>query len=393
MTNQTKPISFTDTEKAYAHLSNKKLLKIYRVYKLLSNKFFVNVGTVLVKIANAIYFPLKPFVKNNFYNTFCGGESLRDCTPTINLLQQRGVNIDLNYSVETKHSEKEFDKTFSKLKGAIEFASRKSNVNVICCKPTGLGKHEIIEKFQKEGKLSKNEQAEFIEMTKRMDNLCSLAKENDIKIYWDAEESWVQKEIDNLVNALMKKYNKEKAVVFNTYQMYRVDKLGDLKNNIQQAKEQGYYFGVKMVRGAYVDKENDWAKEHGVPTVIQKSKQDTDNDFNAAISLCLDNIENLSLCIASHNEQSNFFAAQLMTAKNIVPNHPNIEFSQLYGMGDFITFNLAENGYNASKYLPFGPVREVIPYLIRRADENKSVNGQTGRELEMLTKEKKRRQL
>lgn len=393
MTSPNNPFSFNDTEKAYAHLSNNKLLKKYRVYKLLSNKFFVNTGTILVKFANAIYFPLKPFVKNNFYDVFCGGESLKECLPTINLLQQRNVNVDLNYSVETKHSEKEFEKTYRKLKGAIEFASRKSNVNVVCCKPTGLGKHEIIEKFQKEGKLSKKEQFEFLEMTKRMDNLCAIAKENDVKIYWDAEESWVQKEIDNLVNALMKKYNKEKAVVFNTFQMYRIDKLDDLKNSIKEAKEQGFYLGVKMVRGAYVEKENNWAKEQGVPTVIQKNKQNTDNDFNTGIALCLDNIEHISLCIASHNEQSNMLATQLMKEKNIVANHPNIEFSQLYGMGDFITFNLAENGYNTAKYLPFGPVKEVIPYLIRRADENKSVDGQTGRELEMLTKEKKRRKL
>lgn len=393
MQNQTDQLSFTNTQTAYAHLSNSKLLQKYRVYRLLSNKLFVTIGTTMVKIANAIYFPLKPFVKNNFFATFCGGETLKDCMPTINLLQQRNVNIDLNYAVETKHTEKDFDKTFSKLKGAIEFASRKSNVNVVCCKVTGLGKHETIQKLQKEGNLNRREQLQFIEMTKKMDKLCALAQEHNVKIYWDAEESWVQKEIDVLVNALMKKYNKEQVIVFNTFQMYRNNKLEDLKSSIKIAKELGYFFGVKMVRGAYVEKENNWAKEHGVPSAIHKNKQATDSDFDAGVAFCLDNIDNVSLCIASHNEQSNLLATKLMAEKNIVNNHPNIEFSQLYGMGDFISFNLAEKNYNAAKYLPYGPIKEVLPYLIRRADENTSVNGQTGRELEMLTLEKKRRKI
>lgn len=386
-------ISFSNTEIAFSHYSNRNLRKAYSVYQLIGNSFLTNIGTTLTKIALFIHFPIKPFVKPVIFNQFCGGESLKECMPTINLLEQRKVHVNLNYSVEIKHSEKDFEKTLCKTKGAIEFASRKRAISIICCKVTSLGYADILEKKQFRKELSAKEEVAFDKMKARMEEICMYAHKYDVGIFWDAEESWIQDEIDLLVDEFMAKYNTEKALIFNTFQLYRVDKLDYLEASIAQAKKKGFILGAKLVRGAYIEKENEWAEENDAVSVIHQTKKEVDKDFNLAIKMCIENLSSVGVCIASHNEQSNLYATQLMEQHQIEPSHQNLTFSQLYGMGDFITFNLSENGYNANKYLPYGPVKEVIPYLIRRAQENSSVDGQMSRELNMLKKEMTRRSI
>lgn len=384
-------VSFNDTDTAYAHYSNQRLKKVYGVFQLIGNSLLTRVGTTLTQIALAVRFPIKPFVKPIIFDQFCGGESLKECLPAINLLQQRKVDVSLNYGVEIKNAEKDFERTLCKAKGAIEFASRKQNVKVVCVKVSSIGYFNVLEKRQAGKALSKSQEKAYDRMVHRMHEICAYACEHHVEVYWDAEESWVQDEIDALVDMFMAEFNTERAIVFNTFQLYRWDKLDYLRNSIELAKEKGYMLGAKLVRGAYIEKENEWAIENGVKSVIHDGKLPVDKDYNEGIQLCLQNINHVSVCIASHNEDSNIIATELMEDLSIPANHPNVTFSQLYGMGDFITFNLAAKGYNASKYLPYGPVREVIPYLIRRAQENSSVDGQTSRELTMLEREIKRR--
>lgn len=391
MESKPKKITFSNTDIAYAHYSNRKLKKAFGVYQLVGNNILTNIGTTLTKIALAIRFPIKPFVKPIIFEQFCGGENLKECIPTINLLQQRKVDVSLNYGVEIKKSERDFEFTLGKTKGAIEFASRKKNVKVVCCKVSSIGYFEILEDKQAGEELSEKDQQSYNRMRHRMHEICEYAHEHDVSVYWDAEESWIQDEIDKLVDQFMAEFNRERAIVFNTFQLYRHDKLEYLEESIALAKEKGYILGAKLVRGAYIEKENEWAEDNDTKSVIHSSKKGVDKDFNKAMKICLHHVEHVAVCIASHNEQSNLLAAKIMGELNIRPNHPNVAFSQLYGMGDFITFNLANHGFNAVKYLPYGPVREVIPYLIRRAQENSSVDGQMSRELTMLKKEIKRR--
>lgn len=393
MESKPKKISFSNTEVAYAHYSNRKLKKAYGVYQLIGNSFLTNIGTTLTKIALAIRFPIKPFVKPIIFEQFCGGESLKECMPTINLLEQRKVDVSLNYGVEIKHSEKDFEKTLCKTIGAIEFAGRKRNITVICCKVSSIGYFDILEKRQKGEPLKPKEEVAHDKLRQRFDDICSSAFKHDVCVYWDAEESWVQDEIDLLVDEAMLKYNKKKAIIYNTFQLYRSDKLEYLKDSIAFARENGYVLGAKLVRGAYIEKENEWAKENGVPSAIHSNKKAVDKDYNKGMKVCFKNLDAVAVCIATHNEQSNILAMDLMHEAEVQPSHSNVCFSQLFGMGDFISFNMAEARYNVSKYLPYGPVKEVIPYLMRRAQENSSVDGQMSRELSMLKKEIERRGL
>ena len=386
-------LSFSNTKIAYAHLSNSALYKSTKIFTLLSKPFFVKVGTMLTNIALRLHFPIKPFVKPLIFKQFCGGENIKECMPVINLLEQRNVFANMHYGVEIQNNEKSFADAFCKNKGTIESAGRKKNINVVCCKVTGFGDHHLLMKIQDKKELTKKEKEEFELLRTRMHQLGNLAKELDVAIYWDAEESWIQDVIDSLVNELMEVNNKVKAIIFNTYQLYRIDKLEDLKENIAIAKEKNYILGAKIVRGAYIEKENEWAEENEIGSMVHSNKHDVDADYDAAVEFCLNNLNHVSICIATHNELSCSKAAKLIQEKGIVANNPHIAFSQLYGMGDFITFNLADKGFNANKYLPYGPIKEVIPYLIRRAQENSSVEGQTSRELEMLRKEVERRKL
>lgn len=390
MKKQTK-LSFNNTKIAYAHLSNSSLQRALRIFTLLSKPFLVKTGTLLTKIALTIHFPIRPFVKPLVFKQFCGGENIKECIPVINLLEQKKVFANLHYGVEIQSGEKSFEETFCKNKGTIESAGRKKNINVVCLKVTGFGDHHLLMKIQEKEKLTKKELAEYELIKSRMNELGALAKELEVSIYWDAEESWIQDVIDFLVIEQMKVHNTHSAVIFNTYQLYRNDKLENLENDIALAKELGFILGAKVVRGAYMEKENEWALKNGTKSKVHSNKEAVDADYDKAIEICLNNLDKASICIATHNEESCEKAAHLIQNSDIVANHPHVAFSQLYGMGDFITFNLADQGFNASKYLPYGPIKEVIPYLIRRAQENSSVEGQTNRELEMLKIEIERR--
>lgn len=387
--NQT--LSFDNTEVAFRHYSDGQLKKSYRIFKLLGYELLNDFGVTLTQFALAMHLPISPIVKPLIYTVFCGGETLEETKKTASLLYDRNMKVFLNYGVEAISSLDGIEHTLKVNLEALKFTSQNDGVIGVPCKPSSFGKYELLRKKQAGIAFSTEEQNQFDEMLARMDLMCQTASENNAKMYWDSEETWVQEAINDIVDNLMEKYNKEQPIVYNTYQMYINYKLDFLEKSITRAREKGYFLGAKIVRGAYMEKERETAEKEGRKDPIHKNKAATDKDYDAAIALCIENIDSTSVCIASHNEESNLLAANLMEEKGLDRNHKRITFSQLFGMGDHISFNLAENGYNATKYLPYGPVKEVIPYLIRRADENSSVDGQMGRELSMLKKEMVRR--
>lgn len=386
-------LSFQDTQTAFAHYSDKSLKRAYRVYKLIGNNLLNSIGSGLAKFAIAINFPIKPFVKPLVFKQFCGGETIDECATTISLLKQRKVKCSLNYGVELKNTKEDFDRTLAKNKSIISFASKNNYVSSISCKVSGFGHHEIMEKVQLGEDLTTDEQDKYMRMVDRLHELCLFAYENGTQVYIDAEESWVQNVIDNIVDELMEFYNKDGVIVFNTFQMYRHDRFEFLEKSIEKARAKGFMVGAKLVRGAYMEKERLKAEKEGYPSPIHPDKDSTDLAFNAAIELCIKNIDVVSTCIASHNEYSCLLTTKIMEQNNIPKDHQHIRFSQLYGMGEHLTFNLAEHGFNANKYTPMGPVQDVIPYLIRRAEENTSIDGQLSRELSVVKSEIKRRGL
>ena len=391
MKTSAKNLSFKNTEIAFRHYSDSQLKKAYRIFNLLGNDLLNDLGISLTQFALAMNLPISPIVKPLIYTSFCGGETLEECKLTAKKLAERNVFVSLNYGVEAQHDTKGLEHTSNVNIEAIRFAGKNETVKVISSKPSAFGLYELLEKKQKEDAFTKKEQSQFDNLLSRMDEICKIAAENDTKIYWDSEETWVQEAINDIVDDLMEKYNKEKVVVYNTFQMYIHYKMDYLKKSIARAKEKGYLLGAKVVRGAYMEKEREIAENEGRKSPIHKDKKATDKDYNAAITFCLNNVDTVSTCVATHNEKSNKKAIKLIEELNIAKNHQHVWFYQLYGMGDHITFNLAEYGVNAGKYLPFGPVKKVIPYLIRRAEENSSMDGQMGRELSMLKKERKRR--
>lgn len=391
MNKTAKELSFKNTEIAFRHYSNSQLSKAYKIFKLLGNDLLNDIGISLTQFALAINLPISPIVKPLIFTSFCGGETLEECKLTAKKLAKRNVSVSLNYGVEAQHDTKGLKHTTEVNINAIEFAGKNKTIKVISSKPSAFGIYELLEKKQKKEKFSDTEQKQFDDLLEKMDLICKVAYENNVKIYWDSEETWVQEAINEIVDNLMEKYNKGKVIVYNTFQMYIHYKMDYLKKSIARAKEKGYLLGAKVVRGAYMEKERELAKEENRPSPIHKTKTLTDKDYNKAIKLCFKNIDTVSTCVASHNEKSNKKAVKLIEELNIQKNHRHVWFYQLYGMGDHITFNLAEFGVNAGKYLPFGPVKKVIPYLIRRAEENSSMDGQMGRELGMLKNEKNRR--
>lgn len=387
--NQT--LAFDNTEVAFRHYTDGQVKKSYRIFKLLGYELLNDFGVTLTEFALAMHLPITPIVKPLIYTIFCGGETLEETKKVASLLHDRNMKVFLNYGVEAISNLKGIEHTLTVNLEALKFSRDNDGVIGVPCKPSSFGKYELLRKKQAGIAFTEEEQKEFEDMLGRMDLMCQTASENNAKMYWDSEETWVQEAINDIVDSLMEKYNKERPVVYNTYQMYVHYKLDFLEKSIARAKEKGYFLGAKVVRGAYMEKERETAEKEGRQDPIHKNKAATDKDYDAAIALCIENIDVASVCVASHNEESNLLATRLMEEKGLDRNHNHINFSQLFGMGDHISFNLAENGYNATKYLPYGPVKEVIPYLIRRADENSSVDGQMGRELSMLKKEIVRR--
>ncbi len=382
---------FEDTKTAYSNKSDGDLQKAKVLFQLMGNNSLVNLGSSLATFALSIHLPVSSLFKWTVYSHFCGGETFRECKKTIQILERSKVGVLLNYGVELKETEEDFDKTIAKNIEALEFGSENKSVKALCIKLTGMGRFYLFEKIQLEEKLSVTEKKEFIKVKRRFEKLCEVAAKNEVPLYVDAEESWIQNPLDEMVEEMMAKYNRTSCIVFNTFQMYRCDRLDYLKQQIEKAKAGNYLLGAKLVRGAYMEKERERAEEMSYPSPIHKNKKAVDEDFDESVNICLDNLEHLFVCVASQSEESNLLAVQLVDKKKLERNSERIIFSQLYGMGDNITFNLAKLGFNATKYLPYGPVKDVIPYLIRRANENTSVAGQMGRELSLLKKEILRR--
>lgn len=332
-------------------------------------------------------------VRKTIFWQFCGGTTLLDSQDTINRLYKNGVYSVLDYGAEGKETEEEFNKTMVEIIRAIEFASQNEAVPVVSVKITGLARFDLLDRVSNAANLTQQERKEYKNALKRIDSICHNAASKGISVFIDAEESWIQPAIDHLTNLMMKRYNQERVVVYNTFQLYRKDRLQYLMSSYDQSRKDGYLLGAKLVRGAYMEKERNRAAEKGYPTPIHANKQATDHDFNLAIRFCLDHFEHIALCNATHNLESNYLMARLIEEKKLPKNHPHLNFCQLYGMSDNITFNLAKAGYNVAKYVVYGPVKTVIPYLIRRTQENTSVTGEMSRELALITAEMKRRGL
>ncbi len=387
-------INFSNTEIAFKNKSDQELKKAYQLFKMMNKSWFVNLGSKLGTLAVKWNLPFsKAIVKNTIFEQFCGGTTLLNSQPTIDKLAQYNVVSLLDYGAEGKTTEDAYNRTMNENIKALEFASTNPSIPVVTTKITGLARFELLEKISAGEPLSVEEEQEYSIVLKRIDALCASASQNNTSIFIDAEETWIQDAIDSITNLMMSRYNKEKVSVFNTFQMYRHDRLAFLKKSYEEANKQGYLLGAKLVRGAYMEKERARAAEMGYDSPINPTKQATDEQFNQGVRFCVDHYETIALCNATHNLESSALLASLIQDKNLPKDHPHLNFCQLYGMSDNLTFNLAAEGFNVGKYVVYGQVEEVVPYLVRRAQENASVTGDMSRELELYSEEIKRRSI
>ncbi|MBG6129792.1 proline dehydrogenase [Aquimarina sp. EL_43] len=384
---------FDNTETAFSLKSDSELERAYFLFKMISNEPLVRIGTAVTNFAIKAHLPVQGLIRATVFDHFCGGVSEEDCLSVVDKMYDKRVCSVLDYSVEGKEEEAQFDAVLEKTMKLLEFADQKDAMPFGVFKPTGFGRFLVWQKKTEGTPLNAEEEKEWERIEERFDMVCKKAYDCDVALLIDGEESWMQDAADELVAKMMRKYNKEKAIVYNTLQLYRHDRLEYLQKLHEEARVYDFKIGVKIVRGAYMEKENERAKEKGYPTPICKDKQHTDQNFDTTMKYILENIDDISVFIGTHNEDSSYLAMKLMAELNIAKDDFRVWFGQLYGMSDHISFNQAAEGYNVAKYLPFGPVRDVMPYLIRRAEENTSVAGQTSRELNLLSQEKKRRRL
>lgn len=391
-------ISFDNTQNAFAYKTDKELKGAKFLFKTMEFPWFVKLGTTLTPYIMKTGIPLvNGLIRKTIFKQFVGGETLEETAEVGNVLGNYGIQVILDYGVEGKESEESFDHATEEFIRVINYAATQTNIPFISIKVTGLARFALLQTLNEAPRLRsgvhdhEEEVAEWDRVRERMYTICEIAAEKNIGVLIDAEESWIQDPIDRLCMEMMEVFNKDKVIVYNTIQLYRHDRLHFLQLSYKIAKQQQFKLGIKLVRGAYMEKERERAAEMGYGSPIQPTKEATDADFNAAVKFCFDHLEDISVIIASHNEKSNLLAAEIMHEKSLNHNHPHVHFSQLYGMSDNITFNLAKEGFKVSKYLPFGPIKDVIPYLMRRAKENSSVAGQTGRELSLIKKELDRR--
>lgn len=383
--------SFENTEIAFQSKTNAQLKRAYLLFKIISFPIIVKIGKILTPIALKLHLPIKGLIKSTIFSQFCGGESISECSSTINNLGKYGVGTILDYSVECQESLEEVENTVNEIIKTIERGANDPNIPFAVFKVTGVASFSLLEKVSLDIPLSEKEQKEFQEIEERVERICQRAYACNLPVFIDAEESWIQKAIDDLAFKMMCKFNSERAIVYNTIQMYRWDRLKFLKASLDEAKNHSFVYGVKLVRGAYMEKERLRAEKLGYKSPIQETKEDTDKDFNAALEFICENHTYFALCAGTHNENSSMLLTHLMEKQGLSATNNRFYFAQLLGMSDHISFNLANAKYNVAKYVPYGPVKEVLPYLLRRADENTSVAGQTGRELSLIQKEKKRR--
>jgi proline dehydrogenase len=385
-------IDFSNTEIAFSHLSNSELKKSAWLFNMMNKAWIVKYGSPVALLAVRLNLPFaRKIVKATIFDQFVGGRTLLECQKSIDRLWAHSTLTVLDYGAEAKETEQDFNNTMNENIRAIEFAALNKSVPVISTKLTGLGRFGLLEQMQNSENLTKEERQEYRIMLKRVDAICSQAAKKGVSVFIDAEESWIQDSIDHIVWIMMERYNKQKVVVYNTFQMYRKDRLQFLFQSFDKAKEEGFMLGAKLVRGAYMNKEAAYAEAHGKENPINPTKEISDDHYNTGIRFCVDNYEQIASCNASHNQRSAELQVELILERGIPKNHPHLNFCQLYGMSDNLTFNLANQGFNVAKYLPYGQVEEVIPYLIRRAQENTSVTGDAGREYALVLKEVKRR--
>ena len=384
-------LSFENTEIAFRHSSNSDLKRAYWLFRMININFFVKMGPPITNFAMKIGLPIRGIIKATIFKHFCGGETISECTNTIANLYAGKVGTILDYSVEGEDDEQVFDHTRDEIMRTIERAKGDKAIPITVFKPTGVARFSLLEKLDAGKSLTQDEEAEWNRIQDRVFAICTKAFEIGVPVMIDAEETWIQNTIDFLALNMMRKFNKEHAIVYNTYQLYRHDKLASLKSDYNIAIKEGFILAAKLVRGAYMEKERKRADEMDYTCLIQPDKQSTDRDYDAALRFCIDHVEKIAVLAGTHNENSCRVLADLLNEKKVLHNHPHVYFSQLLGMSDNLSFNLADSGYNVVKYVPYGPVKSVLPYLFRRAQENTAIAGQMSRELSLILKEKKRR--
>lgn len=402
------PISFDNTAIAFAPKTKKDLKDAHFLFSLMGQSWIVKLGTRLAPWSIKAGLPVKGIIRQTIFKQFVGGETLEETIPVTQMLGKYGVQVILDYGVEGAAGESSYDHARDEFIRVIQFAGTQPNVPFMSIKVTGFARFGLLERLDDAmheapedslikrynhvlNKISAAELNEWNRVRERFRAICEAAVAANVGVLVDAEETWIQDPVDALTMLMMDEYNKERLVIYNTIQLYRHDRLEFLKKTYEAALERSFLMGAKLVRGAYMEKERSRAAEKGYTSPIQPSKEASDKDYNDAVRFCVDHLENIGMIVASHNEQSNLLATQFLQERGYALNHPHVHFSQLYGMSDNITFNLAKAGCSVSKYLPFGPIKDVVPYLMRRAQENTSVGGQTGRELALIKKELQRR--
>ena len=382
---------FNNLKTAFEDKSDRDLKRAYLLFKTISNPLISKTITKLVKIAIWLRLPVESIVKATVYKHFCGGITIEDSTKTIKKLWKSKIGSILDFSAEGKESELDFNNVMQETIESLEKAQKTDSIPFSVFKPTGLARFDLLEKLSNNKKLTKEEEKEKTDFEAKIENICQTASKNRIPVFVDAEESWIQNAIDNIILKMMQKYNTKHTWIYNTIQLYRKDRILYLQKIISKAKENNFFIGLKLVRGAYHEKEIKRAENMNYPCPVHKRKQQTDNDYNKALKICIENLDIVSICAGTHNEESSTLLINLLTEYKISNNDKRVYFSQLLGMSDNISYNTAKKGYNVAKYVPYGPVRDVIPYLIRRANENTSISGQMGRELSNIIAEQKRR--
>jgi len=385
------PVSFENTEIAFKRYSDKELKMAKMLFGMFNFKPVVRFAPPITSFALKIGLPIKGMVRATIFEHFCGGESINDCDQSVRILHENRIGAILDYSVEGEQDEEDFVKNFHEIQGTIDKAADSASYPFAVFKPTGIGRFSIYEKVNTGLELNEKENREYDSIKGRFKALCQRAHDKNVPLFIDAEESWVQDCFDALVESMMEEYNKEQVIIFNTVQLYRKGRIDYMNGLYTRAKTKGFKVGLKLVRGAYMEKERERALEKGYPSPIQDTKADSDKDYNRAVELCFEHKEHTKVCVGTHNEDSALLVVKLLNENNLKPNDDRFWFAQLYGMSDHISFNLANAGYNVAKYLPYGPIVSVLPYLSRRAQENSSVAGQAGREISLIKKELIRR--